>query len=100
MKDAPATRLCNNKDLALQANARHAKEEMLKANNMEKAMEQYIEGMYYYKMYGSATCLKGDVRAVDHELMKLTSDTAQYDEFKENIMIPVKGLGWDWCKHA
>jgi hypothetical protein len=60
----------------------------------------YIEGMYYRKMYNSATCLKGDVRLVDRELKKLTSDTARYDALKENIMIRVKGLGWDWCQHA
>ena len=37
---------------------------------------------------------------VDCELKKLTLDTARYDALKENIMIQVKGLGWDWCKHA
>jgi hypothetical protein len=93
MKNALATKLCNNEDLALQAKARHAKEEMIKTNNMEKAMEENIEGMYYRKMYDSATCLKGDVMALDCELKKLTSDTAQYDALKENIMIRVKGLG-------
>ena len=100
MKDAPATKLCNNEDLAFQAKARRAKEEMIKANNLEKATEEYIEGMYYCKMYDSAACLKGDVRVVDCELKKLTSDTARYDALKENITIQVKGLGWDWCKHA
>ena len=54
MKDAPATKLRNNEDLALQAKARRAKEEMIKAKNMEKATEEYIEGMYYRKMYDSA----------------------------------------------
>jgi hypothetical protein len=29
MKDAPATKLCNNEDLALQAKARRAKKEMI-----------------------------------------------------------------------
>ena len=53
-----------------------AKEEMIRAKNMEKATEEYIEGMYYHKMYDSAACLKGDVRVVDRELKKLTSDTA------------------------
>ncbi len=60
----------------MQAKARHAKEEMIKTKNMEKALEEYIEGMYYCKMYNSAAYLKGDVRAVNHELKKLTSDTA------------------------
>ncbi len=72
MKDAPATRLRNNEDLALQAKARHVKEEMIKKKNMEKATEEYIEGMYYRKMYNSEACWKGNVRVIDHELKKLT----------------------------
>ncbi len=76
MKDAPATRIRNNEDLALQAKARRVKEEMINAKNMEKATEEYIEGMYYRKMNDSAACLKGDVRVVDRDLKKLTSDTA------------------------
>ncbi len=51
-----------------------AKREMIKAK--KKATEEYIEGMYYRKMYDSAACLKGDVRVMDRELKKLTSDTA------------------------
>jgi hypothetical protein len=83
MKDAPATRLRNNEDLALQAKARCAKEEMIKTKNMKKATKEYTEGMYYRKMYDSAACLKVDVRAVDCELKKLISDTARYDALKE-----------------
>ncbi len=67
---------------------------------MGKATEEYIEGMYYHKMYDSAACLKGDMRVVDRELKKATSDTACYEVLKENIMIQVKRLGWDWCKHS
>jgi hypothetical protein len=100
MKDAPATRLRNNEDLALQAKARREKEEMIKAKNMEKATEELIEAMYYYTMYSSAACWKDNVRIVDSELKKITSKTARYDALKENIMIRVKGFGWDWCKHA
>ncbi len=99
-KCSPSDHPNNNEDLALQAKARRAKEEMVKTKNMEKATEVYIEGMYYRKMYDSAACLKGDVRVIDRELKKITSDTARYDALKENIMIQVKGLGWDWCKHA
>ena len=40
MKDAPVTKLRNNEDLALQTKARRAKEEMIKAKNMEKATEE------------------------------------------------------------
>ena len=100
MKDAPATRLRNNEDMALQAKARREKEEMIKAKNMEKATEELIEAMYYYTMYSLAACWKDNVRIVDSELKKITSETARYDALKENIMIRVKGFGWDWCKHA
>jgi hypothetical protein len=100
MKDAPATRLRNNEDLALQAKARREKEEMIKAKNMEKATEELIEAMYYYAMYSLAACWKDNVRIDDSELKKITSETARYDALKENIMIQVKGFGWDWCKHA
>jgi hypothetical protein len=84
----------------LQAKARRAKEKIIEAMNMEKATEEYINGMYYLKMYNSVACLKGDVRVVDRELKKLTSDTALYEALKENMMIRVMGFGWDWCKHA
>jgi hypothetical protein len=47
MKDAPVIRLCNNEDLALKAKLNRAKEEMIKTKNMEKATEEYIEGMFY-----------------------------------------------------
>jgi hypothetical protein len=96
MKDAPATRLRNNEDLALQAKARREKEEMIKAKNMEKATEELIEAMYYYTMYSSAACWKDNVRIANSELKKITSKTARYDALKENIMIRVKGFGWDW----
>ncbi len=43
MKDAPATKLRSNEKLPLQAKARRAKEEMINANNIEKATEEYIE---------------------------------------------------------
>ncbi len=87
MKDAPSTRLRNNEDFALQAKARHVKEEMIKTKNMEKSTEKYIEGTYYRKMYDSMACLKGDVRVINCELKKVTSDIARYDALKENIMI-------------
>ena len=32
-------------------------------------------------------------------LDRLNSDTARYNALKENILIRVKGFGWDWCKH-
>jgi hypothetical protein len=51
-------------------------------------------------MYFSDACWKDDQRVVARNLGKLTSDASKYNALKENIMIRVKGFGWEWCKHA
>ena len=66
---------------------------------MENATEEYIEGLYYHRMYFSPGCWKDDHRYVTRELRKLTSESAKYHALKENIMIRVKGFGWEWCRH-
>jgi hypothetical protein len=66
---------------------------------MENATEEYIEGLYYHRMYVSPACWKDDHRYVTRELRKLTSESAKYHALKENIMIRVKGFGWEWCRH-
>ena len=43
---------------------------------------------------------KGSASRVNEGLKKLTSKMAKYDVLKENIMIRVKGFGWEWSKHA
>ncbi len=68
MKDAQSTTLHNNEDLALQAKVIHEKEEIKKAKSLEKAMEEYIEAMYYHIMYNLAACCQVNVRIVDSEL--------------------------------
>ena len=67
---------------------------------MANASEEFIDGMYYYKMYFSDACWKDDPKNVATNLNRLKSDTARYNALKENILIRVKGFGWDWCKHA
>jgi hypothetical protein len=44
--------------------------------------------------------LENDPKVVSRELKKLKSESAKYNAVKENIMIRVKGFGWEWCKHA
>ena len=100
MQDAPQTRKRNNADLELQAKARKKKEDMLRELSIEKASEDYIDAVYYHRMYSSDACWKGEPRIVTTELGKLSSDTAKYRAVKENITIRVRGFGWDWCKHA
>ena len=100
MKDAPRTRAVNNEAIELQRKAKQAKEDIKKEKNMEKATELYIEAIYYFRMYDSLACWKGSVKRVDEGLKRLTSETARYEALKENIMMRVKGFGWEWAKHA
>ena len=67
---------------------------------MEKASEYYFEAIYYHRMYYSMACWKGSASRVNEGLKKLTSKMAKYDALKENIMIRVKGFGWEWAKYA
>ena len=67
---------------------------------MAKASEDYIEAIYYHRMYDSMACWKGSASRVNEGLKKLRSKMAKYDALKENIMIQVKGFGWEWAKHA
>ena len=98
--DAPATLKRNNDDLERQAKARRIKEELIKEKGLEKATEEYIDTLYYYQMYFSAACGKTDPKIVATELKKLTSENMRYSALKENIMIRVKGMSWEWCRHA
>ena len=100
MTDAPATQKQNNDDLERQAKATRVKEELIKEKSLEKATEEYIDALYYYQMYFSTVCWKNDPMIVATELKKLTSETMRYSALKENIMIRVKGLSWEWCHHA
>ena len=50
-------------------------------------------------MWDSLAGWKCDPKLVTKELKKLLkSESAKYHAVKENIMICVKGFGWDWSK--
>ena len=98
--DAPATLKRNNEDIERQTKARRIKEELIKEKSLETATEEYIDALYYYQMYFSAACWKTDPKIVATELKKLTSENMRYSALKENIMIRVKGMSWEWCRHA
>ena len=98
--DAPATLKRNNEDIERQAKARRIKEELIKEKSLETVTEEYIDALYYYQMYFLAACWKTDPKIVATELKKLTSENMRYSALKENIMIRVKGMNWEWCRHA
>ena len=100
IQDAPSTRKANNADILAQETARRKKEELAKEKSMANASEQFIDGMYYWRMYFSKACWKDNSNVVATNLNRLKSDTARYNALKENILIRVNGFGWDWCKHA
>ncbi len=87
MQDAPKTCERNNPDLELQAKAQKKKEDMLREKSLEKASEEYIDAVYYHRMYSSDACWKNDPKVVTSELGKLNSESAKYHAIKENIMI-------------
>ncbi len=62
--------------------------------------KDYINALYYHKMYNSDACWKGSPRIVSCQLKNLSSEKAKHTAIKENIQMCVKGLGWEWCKHS
>ena len=89
----------NNKALEIQAKERRIKEELAKEKNMAKATDDYIEAMYLIRMYDSDACLKDDPKNVKKLIKKLKTKKAKYDALKSNILMRVKGFGWEWCAH-
>ena len=100
IKDAPKTQQRHTEELEKQATARRIKEEIIKEKSFEKSMEENIDAQYYHRMGDSLACWKGDPKVATKNLKKLNSESAKYKALKENILIRVKGYGWEWCKHA
>ena len=87
MQDAPETRKLNTEELDKQRECKRNKEEMMKRKGMEEATEAAIDASYYYDMWSSDACWKGDTRAVKRNLDKMTSDAQRLQALKENIRI-------------
>ena len=79
IKGAPRTRTVNNEAVELQQKLKQEKEYIKRGKNMAKASEEYIEAIYYHRMYDSMACWKGSASRVNEGLKKLTSKTAKYD---------------------
>ena len=61
---------------------------------MDKAKEDLIEASYYWDMFHSEVCWKGNLSIVTKMLGRLKSVSAQTEALKENIRMRVIGLGW------
>ena len=94
MEDAPSVRVNDREALAKQRAAKRRKEELAREHALECASEKYIDAIYYNEMRRSAACWR-TCAAVDRELRKLKSKSAQLHALKENIRMRVIGLGWD-----
>eukprot|EP00957_Ditylum_brightwellii_P037670 2848862-Ditylum_brightwellii.AAC.1 len=86
MKDAPTARKSDQAALLMQQEARQCKEELAKEHALELAMEEYIDALYYFDMYGSEAYWK-TTAIVDTKLNKLTSKIAKLRALQENIQI-------------
>ena len=94
MEMAPATHDNDNRELDRQREAKKAKEELIKAEGLEKASNQYIECLVYHKLWDSDRCWKtaAEVRKGVKDL-RFKKDKEQ--ALKDNIQIRFKGFGWD-----
>ena len=84
----------NNVLLNRQCEAKRLKLEIAKEKILQKATENYIEAVYYNRMYRSDACWK-TVREVSNGVKKLKTKKDKYEALKENIKIRVIGFGWD-----
>jgi len=94
IEDAPATISTNREDLDKQREAKRKKEEMIEKKSLDKAKEDLIEASYYWDMFHSEVCWKGNLSIVTKMLGRLKSMSAQTEALKENIRMRVIGLGW------
>ena len=86
MEDAPKTTEMNNVLLNRQREAKKLKLEIAKEKILQKATENYIEAVYYNRMYRSDACWK-TVREVSNGVKKLKTKKDKYEALKENIKI-------------
>ena len=86
----------NRDDLDRQREAKRKKEEMIEKKSLDKTKEELVEASYYWEMYNSDVCWKGQQSIVRKMLGQLKSDSAKLEALKENIRmcLSVIGLGW------
>ena len=94
IEDSPVTVATNRDDLDRQREAKRKKEEMIEKKSLDKAKEELVEASYYWEMYNSDVCWKGQQSIVRKMLGRLKSDSAKLEALKENIRMRVIGLGW------
>ena len=77
-----------------QREAKRKKEEMIEKKSLDKAKEDLVEASYYWEMFHSEVCWKGNLSIVSKMLGRLKSESAKLEALKENIRMRVIGLGW------
>ena len=68
-----------------QREAKRKKEEMIEKKSLDKAKEELVEASYYWEMYNSDVCWKGQQSIVRNMLGRLKSKSAKLEALKENI---------------
>lgn len=67
---------------------------MIERKSLDKAKEDLVEASYYWEMFHSEVCWKGNLSIVSKMLGRLKSESAKLEALKENIRMRVIGLGW------
>ena len=68
IEDAHVTIATNRDDLDRQREAKRKKEEMIEKKSLDKAKEELVEASYYWEMYNSDVCWKGQQSIVRNML--------------------------------
>ena len=95
-----ATKLRRQHDTALerQKAARLKHEELAHKRKLESSKEQFIIAFGFYERYSSGRCWKSITESYQI-FNQLNSESARVKAVKEQIMIRVKGFGWEDLKH-
>ncbi len=74
IEDAPATISTNREDLDKQQEAKRKKEEMIEKKSLDKAKEDLVDASYYWEMFHSEVCWKGNLSIVSKMLGRLNRE--------------------------
>ena len=58
---------------------------MIERKSLDKAKEDLIEASYYWEMFHSEVCWKGNPSIVSKMLRRLKSESAKLEALKENL---------------
>jgi len=97
MENAPETRQSNRDALEKQREHKKKKEELARAEGMEKASNAYLDAMIYHSKWGTDACWE-TIGGVTKGLKNLNWQKDKYQALKDKILIRFRGFGWEHWK--